>query len=183
MRSPVLLLLAATILPAADFRKDVQPVLEQNCTACHGAIKQLGSVRLDTPSGFERAKPAAVLASMESGSMPPGDKLPADVLAPIRDWVRSGAPWPGGTVLATGGAGAGGADNLALVKNIHARIVANPVPVTMAPYKMTIPNTDVSYQMVPVPAGEFRMGTPDSEPARKKDEGPVHRVRVEAFWM
>ena len=100
----------------------MQPVLEQNCTACHGAIKQLGGVRLDTPSGFEKAKPSAVLASVESGAMPPGEKLAPRSLAALREWLKSGAAWPAGVVIATGGAGAGGADNLALARRIHARI-------------------------------------------------------------
>jgi formylglycine-generating enzyme required for sulfatase activity len=52
-----------------------------------------------------------------------------------------------------------------------------------SPYKVTIPNTTVAYEMVPVPAGEFAMGSPPSDPQRKKDEQPQHRVRVDAFWM
>jgi formylglycine-generating enzyme required for sulfatase activity len=178
-----LLSFGITALPAADFRKDVQPVLEQNCTACHGSIKQLGGVRLDTPSGFEKTKPSAVLAVVESGAMPPGEKLAPEALAALRDWLKSGAPWPSGVVIATGGAGAGGADNLALARLIHARITSVPPPAKMAAYKTTIPRTDVTYEMVPVPAGDFRMGTPDSEAGRKKDEGPVHPVHIEAFWM
>ena len=37
--------------------------------------------------------------------------------------------------------------------------------------------------MVPIPAGEFTMGSPDSELARKPDEGPQHQVKISAFWM
>ena len=32
--------------------------------------------------------------------------------------------------------------------------------------------------MVVVPAGEFSMGSPESEPERGKEEGPQHRVRI-----
>ena len=45
-------------------------------------------------------------------------------------------------------------------------------------YTKTIPGTSVSYAMVPVAGGEFSMGT-----AGRKDEEPVRRVRVPAFWM
>jgi formylglycine-generating enzyme required for sulfatase activity len=37
--------------------------------------------------------------------------------------------------------------------------------------------------MVPIPAGEFVMGSPASDPARRPDEQPAHVVRVDAFWM
>ncbi len=175
---------AAGTVGAADFRKDVQPVLEQNCTACHGSIKQLGSVRLDTPSGFEKATPASVLASIESGAMPPGEKLTPAELSALREWLKGGAAWPAGVVIATGGAGAGGADNMALARRIYAKINAQPAPSgPMKLYRKVIPGTDVSYDMAPVPAGEFKMGTPDSEPGHKKDESPVHAVRIEPFWM
>lgn len=34
-------------------------------------------------------------------------------------------------------------------------------------------------QMIVIPAGEFLMGSPPSEPERTKNEGPQHRVRIE----
>jgi formylglycine-generating enzyme required for sulfatase activity len=51
------------------------------------------------------------------------------------------------------------------------------------PYTVTIPNTTVSYEMVPIPAGQFLMGSPDSDPQRKKDEQPPQHVKLDAFWM
>ena len=44
-----------------------------------------------------------------------------------------------------------------------------------AAYKVTIPNTTVTYTMAPVPAGEFLMGSADNQ--------PQHKVRLGAFWM
>ena len=35
--------------------------------------------------------------------------------------------------------------------------------------------------MVPIPAGEFMMGSGPSP--RSKDEQPRHKVRLDAFWM
>ena len=71
------------------------------------------------------------------------------------------------------------------VEQIRSRIVAAPVPAArdMKPYKLTIPATDVSFEMLPVPGGEFMMGTPASEKGRRADEGPQHKVKVEPFWM
>jgi formylglycine-generating enzyme required for sulfatase activity len=50
-------------------------------------------------------------------------------------------------------------------------------------YTNTIPGTKVSYVMVPIPGGEFVMGSPASEPERKPDEGPQHKVKVDPFWI
>jgi formylglycine-generating enzyme required for sulfatase activity len=53
----------------------------------------------------------------------------------------------------------------------------------MQPYTETIPGTKVSFTMVPIPAGEFDMGSSRREPGHRPDEAPVHRVAVRAFWM
>ena len=72
---------------------------------------------------------------------------------------------------------------LALVKQVRARIDAKAAGNTgaAAGYTVTIPNTTVSYQMVPVPAGEFLMGS--AGPKARKEEQPQHKVRLDAFWM
>src|SRR3954463_7071414 len=49
----------------------------------------------------------------------------------------------------------------------------------MVPYIEKIPGTDVTFEMFPVPGGEFQMGSPAKEPHRKKDEGPQVRVKVD----
>lgn len=53
----------------------------------------------------------------------------------------------------------------------------------MVPYDVTIPGTNVVFRMLPVPGGEFEMGSPEDEPGRKDDEGPGRKVAVEPFWM
>lgn len=183
MKAFALFVSAATLIHAADFRKDVQPVLEQNCTACHGSIRQSGGVRLDTPSGFSKATATKVLAAVESGAMPPGEKLSGSDLGSLREWLKAGAEWPAGVVIATGGGGLGGADNMALVRKIHDRVAGATATTPMKSYEMKIPGTAVSFAMIAIPGGDFRMGTPESEPGRRKDEGPVRMVHVEAFWM
>jgi formylglycine-generating enzyme required for sulfatase activity len=65
-----------------------------------------------------------------------------------------------------------------------ARLPAAADPATLLqPYTEKIPDTTVSFDMIPIPAGTFLMGSPDSEPGRKPDEGPQREVRVGAFWM
>jgi formylglycine-generating enzyme required for sulfatase activity len=53
----------------------------------------------------------------------------------------------------------------------------------MVPYTETIPGTDVTFEMVPIPGGEFLMGSPESEADRADDEGPQVLVKVEPFWI
>jgi formylglycine-generating enzyme required for sulfatase activity len=36
---------------------------------------------------------------------------------------------------------------------------------------------------VPIPGGEFLMGSPSGEKGRKPDEGPQHKVKISPFWM
>jgi formylglycine-generating enzyme required for sulfatase activity len=56
-------------------------------------------------------------------------------------------------------------------------------PSSFAAYTETIPGTTVSFEMVPIPGGTFVMGSPAKEAGRKADEGPVHDVKIEPFWM
>ena len=53
----------------------------------------------------------------------------------------------------------------------------------MVPYTATIPGTDVKYEMVPIPGGKFKMGSPDAEKGRKPAEGPQFEVEIAPFWM
>lgn len=77
----------------------------------------------------------------------------------------------------------------ATVPDIWKRIVATleqealRSPADMKPYTNTIPGTQVTYVMVPIPGGEFEMGSPDNEPGRKPDEGPRQKVKLSPFWM
>jgi formylglycine-generating enzyme required for sulfatase activity len=75
---------------------------------------------------------------------------------------------------------------LAAVEKIRARIEEQAGKAAAGPaaggpaaaYKVTIPNTTVTYGMTPVPAGEFLMGS-----AGPGDAQPQHKVRLDAFWM
>ncbi len=53
----------------------------------------------------------------------------------------------------------------------------------MVPYKMTIPGTEVTFEMQPIPGGTLKLGSPESEAKRKPDEGPQIEVTIEPFWM
>jgi len=46
-----------------------------------------------------------------------------------------------------------------------------------------IPRSSVSFRMIAIPGGKFKMGSPDNEPFRKADEGPVREVEISQFYM
>jgi formylglycine-generating enzyme required for sulfatase activity len=53
----------------------------------------------------------------------------------------------------------------------------------MGAYDETIPGTDVTFRMIPVPGGKLRMGSPADEADRGADEGPSYDVTIEPFWI
>ncbi len=53
----------------------------------------------------------------------------------------------------------------------------------MKRYRETIPGSDVGFELLPIPGGTFRMGSPDDEADRKGDEGPLHEVTIEPLWI
>ena len=53
----------------------------------------------------------------------------------------------------------------------------------MVPYTETIPGTDTKFEMVPIPAGTFFLGSTEDEEDRSDDEGPQVCIEVAPFWM
>lgn len=86
---------------------------------------------------------------------------------------------------------------VAAVSIVLGSIVLHPAPVSPggaaqttpqaseapASYVDRIPDGNVSFEMVGVPAGTFEMGSAADEAGRDADEGPRHTVTVGAFWI
>ena len=101
-----------------DFVRDVQPILQEHCYACHGQEKQTSGLRLDIKSeafkGGDGWGPFAVAGEPdesplielvtdddEDSRMPPGEEpLSAEQIATLTAWVEQGAVWPDGVDLA-----------------------------------------------------------------------------------
>jgi len=63
-------------------------------------------------------------------------------------------------------------------------IFTEPTKVTeFKNYSERIPKSAISFNMVAIPGGKFKMGSPAGEPFRKADEGPVREVEVSPFFM
>ncbi len=59
-------------------------------------------------------------------------------------------------------------------------LIASPTPASPTPFTEKLPNR-VTLEMVSLPAGEFLMGSPDSDPNAASDEKPPHQVKVNSF--
>ena len=58
------------------------------------------------------------------------------------------------------------------------RVVRAPAGTGAAVAEATV--NSIGMKLVRIPAGEFDMGSPASEPGHVANEGPVHRVRIDA---
>ncbi|MGZ8898846.1 MAG: SUMF1/EgtB/PvdO family nonheme iron enzyme [Limisphaerales bacterium] len=189
-----------------DFVKDVQPILEFNCVSCHREGEDKGKLRMDTRDlaikggedgpgivPFDSSKSpvytTTALPPDHDDLMPPSNKggpLPKEEIQILKDWIDQGAYWPSDVVLQPKKKEALAVDDTKLLEELFAKIVSGmeaKTPADMKPYKVTIPGTDVTFEMLPIPGGEFVMGSPESEAGRKPNEGPPHTVKIEPFWM
>ncbi|HUY89288.1 MAG TPA: PSD1 and planctomycete cytochrome C domain-containing protein [Pirellulales bacterium] len=105
---------SAKTLPASstvDFVKQIRPIFEQHCYACHGPKKQESELRLDArdaalKGGFNgpaivKGQSAAselikrVASDDPNAMMPPkGERLLPEQIASLRAWIDQGAVWP-----------------------------------------------------------------------------------------
>jgi len=106
-----IILAAALPIQAADYLRDIKPVLKARCYACHGALKQKAGLRVDSAANLRKgAKGEDVLSIGKPGEseflarltaadaeerMPPeGAPLKPAEIAAIREWIAAGAPVP-----------------------------------------------------------------------------------------
>ena len=96
---------------AVDYLKQIKPILQERCFACHGVLKQKSGLRLDTAElirkggnegpGIDLKNPAQsqllerVRAKKESAKMPPeGEPLTPVQIELLADWIAQGAKSP-----------------------------------------------------------------------------------------
>jgi mono/diheme cytochrome c family protein len=106
---PLVLLLpaAASAADPVDYKKDIRPVLQERCYACHGALAQKKKLRVDSGANLLGAgvvvpgKPgeseliARVSAKDDATRMPPeGHPLKPEQVEKLRAWVEQGAKVP-----------------------------------------------------------------------------------------
>src|SRR5882724_7303593 len=195
LRSFAAILFVSPFFGAVNFEEQIVPILVKHCRACHSPQKAEGALRITTRVGSMKAivpgspekSPLYLrieIPAGKPGAMPPdGPQLSQQQRDLIRDWIKEGANWPNGIILEGMKLAS---EERETVGRFHANIVAASKEKTaaeMQPYKTTIPGASATFEMVPIPAGDFLMGTPDSERGRHKDESPPHKVHIEPFWM
>ncbi|MBI5801434.1 MAG: SUMF1/EgtB/PvdO family nonheme iron enzyme [Verrucomicrobia bacterium] len=188
-----------------NFAKDIQPIFEFNCVSCHKEGHAKGGLRMETreltlkggESGagvvpFQPAKSpvhtSTIVSKDDEKLMPPvaKDPLAKEEIEFIRLWIQQGAVWPDGLVLVQKKKEVIGANENETVATIHKFITAThkeKTPADMKAYTNAIVGTEVSYSVVPIPAGQFSMGSPLGEKGRDANEGPQRTVKISPFWM
>ncbi len=190
-----------------DFNEKIKPILENHCLGCHGAEKPKAGLRMLTLAdllkggddgavlvpGDPSKSPfytLTVLAADHDDLMPPAKKggpLPKEQTESVRLWIEQGAKWPEGvTVAARKVEEAPKGDessNVAAIVDFVKKTTKETAAADMKPYQESIAGTGVTFELVPIPGGEFTMGSPDSEEGRQPDEGPTVKVKISPFWM
>lgn len=70
-----------------------------------------------------------------------------------------------------------------LLSGLFSQVVIAQSSQAFEAYSQKIPGTDVQFKMVAIKGGSFKLGSPDNEKGRNKDEGPAKNVQISDFWM
>lgn len=109
----IILLLATPLSAEVDFSRDVQPILNKNCIACHGGVKEAGEVSfifrdqvlgkgksgkiVVVPGKPEASEMIARITTNDPDDLMPqpehGSRLSNADVETLRTWIADGAKW------------------------------------------------------------------------------------------
>jgi len=98
---------------SVNFARDIKPLLNKHCTACHGGVKQASNLSLVyhskvlepaksgkipvVPGSLDKSELITRIISTDDDEvMPPpkhGKRLPERDIQLFKDWIKQGAPW------------------------------------------------------------------------------------------
>ncbi len=162
----------------------------------HATATESKSTIVEGDATKSRLYTTTVLPDDAKKLMPPRNKVTnaldrlttAETLI-LKAWIDEGAKWPEKAKLIARkkeAAGAGGDKEPQLVADIAKRIAETSREKTaaeMKAYSTLIPGSEISFDMVPIPGGKFKIGSPEAEPGHKPDESPQTEVTLSPFWM
>ena len=130
------------------------------------------------PSAYPSSPPPA-----EDAGSPAGEPAPSATTSPA-DAAPAAAPVE--AAAATDGE-LPNPQYFPVTGKIHALVEEKGGPAdaaAMQAYTETIPAAgDATFDLVPIPGGEFTIGSPEDEEGRRDDEGPQVKLAIEPFWM
>ena len=121
----VLIAMATTgMVSAADYARDIKPLLKKRCVSCHGPLKQKAGLRVDVGEWILKGSDDGVVVSPgdsagstlidrvsshdEDERMPSeGVPLTADEIGMLAEWNDDGVLYPHDEILPVPGPGAG----------------------------------------------------------------------------
>ena len=173
-----------------EFVKDIKPLLEgfyEKDFDFKGSVVpfDLGKSKLYQFVSLPSDSPDALPRPEKGG------KLEEKELNLLKEWIIQGAVWPDGIELEVKEMPApvvDGALQAAPKEVVDIRVKAvdqlmKQFEPMMKPYEDEIPGTAVKFEMIPIPGGEFVMGSPKTEKGHSANEGPQNKVKINPFWM
>jgi len=192
-----------------DHFSQVKPILQHYCLKCHRKGPNNnhlvnGGLRLETKSlalqgGFTKI-PSIVDGSPEKSTlyqriilpkesplrMPSFKSFPGGMkkehVEAVKEWIKAGAPWPKEETLDFKIMKRKKIMPTELFKKLGFDKGKTDIQ-KIEKFIQKIPGTEVTFSMLPIPAGTFKMGSADSDPDKKDDELPQHEVVIDSFWM
>ena len=194
------LLLTGSALSAVDFHKDVKPIFEKHCMACHNKnVGAGGLIITDKSSVFAHGKHGAritpgdasksslyTLATLPANDprMPMPTTLSSSEKTTLKNWIDQGANWPEEKVSS-----AEFVKTLSSISGERSIIMASELYKALGfetqagkkakvetPY--TVNNAaENEFTMMPIPGGKYKRGSANDE------ESPVKEIEISAFWM
>ena len=170
-----------TMLPSSD--KKSMPPKDRLSQTQRELLGQWIKEGADWPDGVLLQKRERVTQADVVRILVRGEPLTGSDRDRLREWVDQGAPWdfPISFEIESVEQLRKERSEITLVQSLWRIIDQKKMPRTeaeMKPYKSTIPKTGVDYEMVPIPGGRYRMGSP---PQRRKSRENPRRCQTRGY--
>ncbi|MCH2595095.1 MAG: SUMF1/EgtB/PvdO family nonheme iron enzyme [Pirellulales bacterium] len=198
-----------SVKPRIDFKRHIQPILEENCLSCHHPENSEGDYDLHNYQAAQKladgglaivpfqptASPLYTLTIRDQDSsdlMPPADAggpLAKESIDRLFLWISQGAVWPEDAVLKPREKKRReikSPDDFNLIRRIHQKIVKQSKKShqeRMENYSQKIPETGAHFSMTAIAGGKFEMGGLEDNQQGKSARSHQIEVEIRPFWI